>query len=516
MRRSRLHYKANRLWSSLVDMTCTIMLVERELAAKMRQGRQPEQKDYPQLPDYMQSLTQAVLKETTDSLRERQRPPPPTEYEMHTIMTTYDYYTALHDRLDAQLQGPVPNNKLNRAQLQKLRFDHVAEVKTAYDKMGDDLPGKIIAALDLAEVAIGCREYATAAETATALEGLLAAAGLDSSVGAEPSATAEEAQTAASHCIQSTPDIGRQNTIRLWLLLGVFRHMNAGYSKARPAYMAAYTKVREISNQENQPAGEENNDAEEWTLPLDPLSLEVCLLVHLADLMIDAKLLLEAKRDFMQALQRKRNSALVYLHLAHLKNLEKDEQGAIHDLQKCIELDPEGVLAHLRIAQIYSAMENGKYIDKAKEHITMAEDLVGGRCDVLMVRGELAFIEKRREPALKFFERATRADPKNSVAYFFRAMVFIESQRNDEAKRELEKAIEIYPEYSIAILQKATLSMNQDASVAKFEQIVGEVERAALCTKTDEDLDECAQLYVTLKAQVESAKQLGFEYIREP
>ncbi len=119
----------------------------------------------------------------------------------------------------------------------------------------------------------------------------------------------------------------------------------------------------------------------------------------------------------------------------------------------------------------------------------------------------IALFEKPDYPkALAAFDKIIATDPKNSYAYYYKALIFDEQKKPKEAIAQYKKAIEIDPKFSLAVYGLATAFDNSESykeAVDNYDKYLAL--RAAEGAKKDDYIDYVKKRSTELKAYLKSS-----------
>ena len=188
---------------------------------------------------------------------------------------------------------------------------------------------------------------------------------------------------------------------------------------------------------------------------------------------MDSGKLEEALALFDTALGLDPTAVDALLHRANLRMLEQKPNEAKTDLNRCIELRPNHIFAHLRLATLSMALDD---IEGAKSSLEEAERIEPQSSEVHSYRGELFFAQSMMEEAREAFDKAIECDGGNPTPYVNAALAVMNIPSAPghppdipEAIRLLEKAIEVDPQFQTAYvhLGQLKLSMATDLTTAR-------------------------------------------------
>lgn len=222
-----------------------------------------------------------------------------------------------------------------------------------------------------------------------------------------------------------------------------------------------------------------------------------------------------ALKVFDSALSIDPGAADALLHRANLRMLQQKAEEAKQDLQKCIELRPDHVLARLRLASIMTAMND---VSGAKQQLESAEKLDPTSSEVQSYHGEIAFTRGNLEEAHDYFKRAMKLAPSNPTPYVNAALTVLntppsagERPDTDEVIRLLEKAIAVDPQFHAAYVQLGQLKLGTALTLAAAQEVVELYDCGLKYCRTAEELKDLCSMRILTVAQVEAASQLKME-----
>ncbi len=102
--------------------------------------------------------------------------------------------------------------------------------------------------------------------------------------------------------------------------------------------------------------------------------------------------------------------------------------------------DPDDTGARVKLAQVYFRM--GK-IAAAQSQLEIVEQVDPGLWDVHFVRGMIALDQDQTGEAIKAFERAKKADPRNELAYYHVGVIYLEREQYELSVENLERAVKL-------------------------------------------------------------------------
>jgi len=174
---------------------------------------------------------------------------------------------------------------------------------------------------------------------------------------------------------------------------------------------------------------------------------------------VDANLLkgriLLTRRDFANALERldlvvreSPSNAMAY-YFRGLSHIGKgDSKVGQQDLVKAVELNPELLEARLILAELYL---NERNADLARQQIDAAAKIAPRNTRVLMHQGSLKVLERDLKGAEEIYTRIIQADADYSPAHIQLGLIYNLTNRQAEALKSFNKALEINPNQTEAL-----------------------------------------------------------------
>ena len=155
------------------------------------------------------------------------------------------------------------------------------------------------------------------------------------------------------------------------------------------------------------------------------------------------------KRDFVGALDRfdlvvrewpEKAGVYYFRGLAFLG--QGKEHLAERDLVKAVELNPRFIEPRLVLAERYL---RGREKNRAREQINAILKLSPNQVKALMLKGSLEVLEGNAKAAEAVFQQVTRVKSDYAPAYVRLGLLYQMTKRDDAARRNLNKALEINP-----------------------------------------------------------------------
>ncbi len=236
------------------------------------------------------------------------------------------------------------------------------------------------------------------------------------------------------------------------------------------------------------------------------------ILVKRAGVKMDSGKLKEALALFDTALGIDPSAVDGLLHRANLRMLEQKPNEAKTDLQRCIELRPNHIFAHLRLATLSMALDD---IAGATRSLEKAEKIDPQSSEVHSYRGELHFAQGEMSEARAAFDRAIECDAGNPTPYVNAALAVMNTpptagQPPDipEAIRLLEKAIEVDPQFQTAYVHLGQLKLSMATDLVTAREVIALYDRGLDHCRTAEELKDIVSMRILTVAQVDAASAL--------
>jgi tetratricopeptide (TPR) repeat protein len=141
-------------------------------------------------------------------------------------------------------------------------------------------------------------------------------------------------------------------------------------------------------------------------------------------------------------------SATEYYERGRLYLIRKNYDAALSRFQKAIELDPEFAEAHYVLGRLYVKIGRpDEALGEFEKAIALEPSDVRLLAASYFSRGELLHKDKRDREALVDLDRAIELLPDAELFYLVRSDVFENAGDYELALKDIEKAIELNPEY---------------------------------------------------------------------
>lgn len=224
----------------------------------------------------------------------------------------------------------------------------------------------------------------------------------------------------------------------------------------------------------------------------------------------------EAEKLFADALALDSSASDALLHRANLRMLQQRADDAKSDLEACIRLFPNNLLARLRLATVYMAKED---LNGAKRMLEQAAENDPDSSEVHCYRGEMYFAEGDFASAKEEFEKAMKCDAHNPTPYVNAALAVVNTPPSggavmpdvNEAVRLLEKAIEVDPMFHAAYVQLGQMKLSMATDLSKAREVIALYDKGLEYCRTPEELKDICNMRILTVAQIDAAHALHME-----
>jgi mitochondrial import receptor subunit TOM70 len=239
------------------------------------------------------------------------------------------------------------------------------------------------------------------------------------------------------------------------------------------------------------------------------------LLVKQAGVQLDATNHDTALELFEQALTIDVNCVDALLHRSNLHLMQSKTQLAQSDLEQCIKIRPNYVMARLRLATIIATTDG----DAAMKQLDLAEYSDPISSEVQSYRGEVYFAQGDMDKAVEQFEKAIKLEPQNPTPYVNAAMAILNtplspSNSIPDTTRVitlLETAVSIDPQFTAAYIHLGQIKLGTAQNLSAAKDVIDLYNRALDNCRTPEEVKELCGMRTLAIAQVEAATQLNME-----
>ena len=246
---------------------------------------------------------------------------------------------------------------------------------------------------------------------------------------------------------------------------------------------------------------------------LQPENTEV--LVKRAGVKMDGANFTEAEALFKEALALNPTASDALLHRANLRMLQQRVADSENDLDTCIRLYPNNLLARLRLATVCMAKED---LDGANKMLDKAEEYEPESSEVHCYRGELHFAKGDFNEAKSEFQKAMEYDSTNPTPYVNQALAVVNTPAAmgtmpdfAEAIRLLENAIEVDPMFHAAYVQLGQMKLSMATDLSKAKEVVELYDKGLQYCRTPEELKDICSMRILTVAQIDAAHALHME-----
>lgn len=185
------------------------------------------------------------------------------------------------------------------------------------------------------------------------------------------------------------------------------------------------------------------------------------------------------------------------------------------DLNRCLEIRPDHLLARLRLATALMATND---VEGAKKVLDMAGEVDPESSEVHSYRGEMRFASGDFVEARKEFDKAVECDPTNATPYVNAALAVMNTPTAGtgipdapEAIRLLERAIEADPQFHAAYVHLGWLKLSMATDLTAAREVLKLYDRGLEHCRTPEEIKDICGMRILTLAQVNAASMLGME-----
>jgi tetratricopeptide (TPR) repeat protein len=185
------------------------------------------------------------------------------------------------------------------------------------------------------------------------------------------------------------------------------------------------------------------------------------------------------------------------------------------DLNRCLEIRPDHLLARLRLATALMATND---VEGAKKALDMAGEVDPESSEVHSYRGEMRFASGDFVEARKEFDKAVECDPTNATPYVNAALAVMNTPTAGtgipdapEAIRLLERAIEADPQFHAAYVHLGRLKLSMATDLTAAREVLKLYDRGLEHCRTPEEIKDICGMRILTLAQVNAASMLGME-----
>jgi import receptor subunit TOM70 len=226
-----------------------------------------------------------------------------------------------------------------------------------------------------------------------------------------------------------------------------------------------------------------------------------------------------AEKLFTDALALNPTASDALLHRSNMRMLQQKITDSKTDLETCIRLYPNNMMARLRLATVFMALED---MDGAKRVLDQAEEYDPESSEVHCYRGELFFAKGDFISAKDEFEKGMKCDPTNPTPYVNAALAVVNIQPSSRmalpdfpgAIKLLEKAIEIDPMMHGAYVQLGQMKLSMATDLTKAKEVVDLYDKALEYCRSPEEMKDICSMRILTVAQIDAAHTLRMETLQ--
>jgi putative PEP-CTERM system TPR-repeat lipoprotein len=186
----------------------------------------------------------------------------------------------------------------------------------------------------------------------------------------------------------------------------------------------------------------------------DPLSLSAYQ--FLGQLYASGRQLPEAQREFEQILQRNPKSVAALTMVGILLQMQNKPDEAAKRYEEALQVDPRAGVAANNLA--WAMAERGDNLDLALQHAQAAVAALPNHPDAHDTLGWVYYKKGLADQAVAAFERAVEIDKNGALFHYHLALACAKAGYRDRARRSLEEALRLQPNFQGADEARALLS----------------------------------------------------------
>ena len=186
---------------------------------------------------------------------------------------------------------------------------------------------------------------------------------------------------------------------------------------------------------------------------LDPLNLETFSL--LGRLYIEQDRLAPALQEFDALAAADPKNLSAHVMAAMIVHARGDIKDARRRYNKVLQIEPRSVLAANNLAALYS--EQGQNLDLAQQLAERAADQMPGHPEIQDTLGMIYYQRHQVGQAVRRFEQSVAVDPQNPVYHYHLALAYSKSGDKERARRSLQAALKLNPQFTDAQAALETL-----------------------------------------------------------
>lgn len=154
-----------------------------------------------------------------------------------------------------------------------------------------------------------------------------------------------------------------------------------------------------------------------------------------------------AEEYYNRALSVKKDAG-IYLKLGLLYEKAKAYEKAEKAYQEMIKVSPKFYVGYNQLAWLYA--KRGVKLDKATSMVKKADELMPGNASILDTKGWIQYHKQNYEKSLENLKQSNKIKPNNPTVLYHLGAVFHSMGNSSEARKHLEKALEISSDFEDA------------------------------------------------------------------
>ena len=180
-----------------------------------------------------------------------------------------------------------------------------------------------------------------------------------------------------------------------------------------------------------------------------------------------------AIQEYKKALKADSRATAIHLHMAATLIKKNDFEGAVHELNQVVGLEPEAVEPHAILALLYSSQNKPDQATKEYEFaLKNASKLDPTNVEVYRSLGLIYFKQKRLKEAEETYRHILEINGKDTEAHYGLANIYYERNDMPAVERELRATLEIKPDHDEALNFLGYLYVEQDRNLDTAETMI--------------------------------------------
>jgi Tfp pilus assembly protein PilF len=167
------------------------------------------------------------------------------------------------------------------------------------------------------------------------------------------------------------------------------------------------------------------------------------------------------------------NAASIHLGLASIYVKKGSLEQAINELGICIKLDPESIEPHAILAILYASLNKTNLAEQEYEAaLKNASKLEPKNAEIYKELGLLYLKQDKFNDAEIVFKCALTLNPNDFESHFYLGAIYDKLNNGALSEKELSKAIEIKPDFDIALNYLGYIYAQQNRNLPRAEDLI--------------------------------------------